>query len=344
MSLSRRLVTALLLLLLVLLVATLGYRLLGGPEVSILDALYMALITVASVGYGEIVDTAANPALRAFNMVVILVGVGVLLYAFTIATAFIVEGELKDIFRRRKMLKQVERLANHFIVCGAGETAHHVVEELLKAGHRFVVIDHDAERLEKIQHLGDFPVVQGEATEEEVLESAGFSRAQGLVSALPDDRDNLMVVVTARQKSSLIRIVARCTDARVAEMLMRAGANSAVSPNLIGGLRLASELIRPHVVSFLDLMLKEQSKTIRVEEISVPEGSPWAGKTLQDTEIHRRFGLLALALRKPDGETTYNPQGNTVLVPQDVLIVMGDVNQVWKARGNSGQAAPPTST
>jgi voltage-gated potassium channel len=240
------------------------------------------------------------------------------------------------------MLKQVGRLTNHFIVCGAGETAHHLIQELVKTGHHFVVIDHDEERLEKIQHLGDFPVVKGEATEEEVLESAGFSRAQGLVSVLPDDRDNLMVVVTARQKSSSVRIVARCTDARVAEMLMRAGANSAVSPSLIGGLRLASELIRPHVVSFLDLMLKEPSRVIRVEEISVPEGSSWAGKTLQDTEIHRRFGLLALALRKPDGETTYNPQGDIVLAPRDVLIVMGDVTQVWNARQSVEGGRQPT--
>jgi len=343
MSLGRRLLTALLLLLLVLLVATLGYRLLGGPEVPLLDALYMALITIASVGYGEIVDTASNPVLRVFNMAVILFGVGVLLYVFTIATAFIVEGELKDIFRRRRMLKQVEQLTDHFIVCGAGETAYHVVRELLKTGHPFVVIDHDTERLEKIRHLGDFPVLQGEAHEEEVLESAGFARAQGLVSVLPDDRDNLMVVVTARQKSPSMRIVARCTDARVAEMLMRAGANSAVSPNLIGGLRLASELIRPHVVTFLDLMLKEESKTIRVEEISVGASSPWVGRTIRDTEIHHQYELLALALRKPSGETQYNPKAETVLDARDILIVMGNANQVWKAREAAGGTVPTSA-
>jgi len=343
MSLSRRLITSLLLLLLVLLVATLGYRLLGESRVSILDALYMALITVASVGYTEVVDTAANPALRAFNMVIILFGVGVLLFVFTNATAFIVEGELKDIFRRRKMLKQVERLANHFIVCGAGETAVHVVEELLKTGHRFVVIDHDAERLEKIRHLGDFPVVQGEATDEQVLESAGFPRARGLVSVLPDDRDNLMVVVSARLKSPSIRIVARCTETRVAEMLMRAGANSAVSPNLIGGLRLASELIRPHVVSFLDLMLKEELKTIRVEEIPVGASSPWVGRTIQEAGIHREYELLALAVRKSSGETQYNPKAEAILGAQDVLIVMGTVDQVWKARAAAGGTAPTSA-
>lgn len=344
MQIRRRLVVALLLLLIVVMVTAAGYRLLGGPGVTFLNAIYMAIITFASIGYGEVVDTSANPALRVFNMVMILFGIGTMLYVFSASTAFIVEGELKDIFRRRKMLKQIRDLKDHFIVCGAGETASHVVQELLKTGNSFVVIDHDAERLEKIQHLGGFPVVQGEAAEEEILESAGLSRARGLVTALPDDKDNLMVVVTARQMSPTLRIVGRCTDARMADKLIRAGANSAVSPNLIGGMRLASELIRPHVVSFLDLMLKEESKTLRVEEISVGQGSPWAGQTLHETEIHRRFELLALALRKPSGEAKYNPGGDTVLAPGDVLIVMGDVSQIWKARAAAGQSgAPPAA-
>jgi voltage-gated potassium channel len=343
MNLRRRLVVALLLLLIVVMVTAAGYRILGGPRVSLLDAIYMAIITFASIGYGEIVDTSANPALRVFNMVMILFGIGVMLYVFSASTAFIVEGELKDIFRRRKMLKQVRELKDHFIVCGAGETAHHVVQELLKTGNRFLVIDHDEEHLKKIQHLGEFPVLKGEAADEEVLESAGLSRARGLVTALPDDKDNLMVVVTARQMNPTVRIVGRCTDARMADKLMRAGANSAVSPNMIGGMRMASELIRPHVVSFLDLMLKEQSKTLRVDEITIVETSPWVGKTLRDTAIHQRFELLALAVRKPSGEIKYNPLGDTIFAPQDVLIVMGDVNQVWKAREAAGQTVSPSA-
>jgi len=343
MNLRQRLLTALLLLVAVVLLAAGGYRLLGGPGVRPLDAIYMARITIASVGYGEIIDTGANPTLRVFNMFVILFGIGVMLYVFSIATAFIVEGELKDIFRRRKMLKQIRDLQDHFIVCGAGETAHHVVQELLKTGPRFVVIDHDEERLEKIQHLGAFPVLKGEATDEETLESAGLARAGGLASVLPDDKDNLMVAVTARQLSPAVRIVARCAEARMADKLSRAGANAAVSPNMIGGLRMASELIRPHVVSFLDLMLKEESKTLRVEEIAVGPTSPWVGKTIHNTDIHRRFELLALAVRRPSGETEYNPHGDTVLAPRDVLIVMGDVRQVWKAREAAGVSASPSA-
>lgn len=343
MNLRRQLITALLLLFIIVMLAAAGYRLLGGPEVSTLDAIYMAIITIATVGYGEVVNTGTHPYLRVFNIFVILFGIGIMLYVFSASTAFIVEGELKDIFRRRKMLKQIRDLKDHFIVCGAGETAYHVVQELLKTGHRFVVIDHDEERLEKIRHLGEFPVLTGEAADEEILGAAGLSRAQGLAVVLPDDKDNLMVTVTARQMSSSVRIVARCADARMADKLIRAGASTAVSPNMIGGLRMASELIRPHVVSFLDLMLKEQSKTLRVEEISVSEASPWAGKTIRDSEIHARFELLALAVRKPSGETTYNPHGDTSLRPGDVIIVMGDVNQVWKAREAAGQLVSPSA-
>jgi voltage-gated potassium channel len=332
MNLRRRLIIALLLLLIVVMVTAAGYRILGGSHVTLLEAIYMAVITFATIGYGEVVDTGSNPALRIFNMVMILFGVGVVLYVFSVSTAFIVEGELKDIFRRRKMLKQIRDMQDHFIICGAGETAYHVVLELQKTGNQFVVIDHDEERLERIRHLGEFPVVQGEAADEEVLESAGLSRARGLATVLPDDKDNLMVTVTARQMNPSIRIVARCADVRVGDKMLRAGASSSVSPNMIGGLRIASELIRPHVVSFLDLMLKEKSKTLRVDEISLGTSSSWVGKTLGETELHRRFELLTLAVRKSNGQTRYNPQGDMALDASDVLIVMGDIANVRKAR------------
>lgn len=337
MTLQRRLAIALLLLLIVMTVAVAGYRILGGPSVSLLDAVYMAVITFATIGYGEVIDTSTRPALRVFNMIMILFGIGTMLYVFSASTAFIVEGELKDIFRRRKMLRQLRDLKDHFIVCGAGEVGHHVVQELLKTGNLFVVIDHDEERLAKIQHLGEFPVVPGDAATEEILETAGLSRSRGLATVLPEDKDNLMVTVTARQMNPTVRIVARCVEARTADKLIRAGANSTVSPNMIGGMRLASELVRPHVVGFLDLMLKEQSKTLRVEEIVVGQDSPWIGKSIHASEIHRRFELLALALRKPSGQLRYNPQGDTVLAAGDVLLVMGDVNKIWKAREAAGQ-------
>jgi len=340
MNLRRRLgFTAFLLLAMVIVSAT-GYRLLGGPRVSALDAIYMAVITISTVGYYEVVDTSTNPSLRVFNMFVILFGVGVLLYVFSASTAFIVEGDLKDLFRRRKMLKQIRSMKDHFIVCGAGEVGQHVVKELIKTRNPFVVIDHDEARIEKMHQLGDFPVLKGDAMDEELLLSAGLANAKGLATVLPEDKDNLLITVTARQLNPSLRIVARVAEARMTDKLIRAGANSAVSPNTIGGLRVASELVRPHVVGFLDLMLKEESKTLRVEEIVVGAESPWVGKTIRDTEIHQRYELLALALRKPDGSTSYNPHGHTVIAAGDVLVVMGDVDTIWKARAAAGERIP----
>ena len=327
-----------------LLVAAAGYRFFGGPSVTSLDAIYMAVVTISSVGYTEVVDTSHNVPLRIFNMFVILFGIGIMLYVFSAFTAFIVEGQLKDLFRRRKMLKQIRDLRDHFIICGAGEVGHHVVQELLKTRNSFVVIDQAEEQLEKIKQLGDFPVLEGDAADEDTLSTAGLAYARGLASVLSEDRDNLMVTVTARQMNPNVRIVARCAEARMAGKLIRAGANTAVSPNTIGGLRLASELVRPHVVGFLDMMLKEESKTLRVEEIIVSAESPWAGKTIHETEIHKRFELLALALRKTDGKTHYNPRGSSSLVAGDVLLVMGDVDMIWKARQAAGINVPPPST
>lgn len=343
MNLRRRLAFTIFLLLSMLLVAAAGYRFFGGPSVTNLDAIYMAVITISSVGYTEVVDTGHNVSLRIFNMFVILFGIGIMLYVFSAFTAFIVEGQLNDLFRRRKMLKQIRNLRDHFIVCGAGELGHHVVQELLKTRNSFVVIDHTEENLQKIQQLGVFPVLKGDAQDEDVLSTAGLAQARGLASVLPEDKDNLLVTVTARQMNPNIRIVARCAEARMAGKLIRAGANTAVSPNTIGGMRLASELVRPHVVGFLDMMLKEESKTLRVEEVIISAQSPWAGKTIHDTEIHKRFELLALALRTTDGKTHYNPHGDSPLAAGDVLVVMGDVDNIWKAREAAGISVPPPS-
>jgi voltage-gated potassium channel len=338
MNLRRRLILALLLLVLVVLVAADGYQYLGGARVDFLDAIYMAVITFATIGYGEVIDTSGNPPLRIFNMVMILFGIAIMLYVFSVSTAFVVEGELRDILRRRKMQKEIQRLKNHFIVCGAGETGQYIVRELLKTKNVFVVIDHDEAQLEKIQQLGQFPVLMGDASNEEVLVMAGLARARGLVSALRDEKDNLMVTVTARQMNPTIRIVARCAEARMTDKLIMAGANSAVSPNMIGGLRLASELIRPHVVSFLDLMLRDK-KAIRVEQITVREESPWVGRSLQEIDLHGHYDLLVLALCQPSGEMRYSPETD-VLAGGDVLVVMGEVSNLLKAREAAGEPPP----
>ena len=250
----------------------------------------MAVITLAGVGYGEIVDTSHNPALRVFNIGIVLFGVAITVYVFSVVAAFLVEVEFTNPFWRRRMQRHIDELTGHHIVCGLGDTGRHAVAELQKTndssrgGGHLRRKHQEAEGVCIPKPCGDMLFVVGDATEEDILEKAGLSRAKGLIAALPLDKDNLVVTVIVRQRFPKMRIVARSAERKFSERMLRAGANSTVSPSQIGGLRMASELIRPHVVGFLDTMLKEQGRTLRVEEIEVKSSSPWAGSALHGSE------------------------------------------------------------
>ncbi len=347
--LRRRLISAGILFLTLITVSVSGYRLLGGSSVTFLQALYMAVITLAGVGYGEIVDTAHNPALRIFNMGVVLFGVAVTVYVFSVVAAFLVEIEATNPFWRRRMQKRISALREHYIVCGMGDTGRHVAEEMHRTGTQYVVIDLHEESIKKVgethpELFREMLYVVGDATEEETLTKAGIEYAKGLITALPEDKDNLVVTVVAHQNLPNLRIVTRSSDQKFAERMLRAGAKATVSPSHIGGLRMASELIRPQVVGFLDLMLKDQSQTLRVEDIEIDTGSPWAGKPLKQIEIHARHNLLVLAVKNA-GESAVpklwvNPADTLVIRPGAAIIVMGDVKDIREARREARSAAP----
>lgn len=332
MELQRRLIRALISLAMVMAIATSGYKLLG-RDVSWLDAVYMTVVTLATVGYGEIVDTSHSVPLRSFNLLVLTFGIGLMLYVFSVATAFVVEGELKNIFWRRKMQKLIAEFRGHIIVCGAGETGRAVVQELRKVGRQVVVVDHNPNQLEMLQDFSGVPLIQGDATDEDVLQQAGLEKASGIIAALPSDKDNLVVTVTVRQKYPTTRIVARNIETKMAEKILKAGANSTVSPTHIGGMRLASEMVRPHVVTFLDLMLKERSKTLRIEEIQVPYHSDWVSMELGHIQLRDKFNVSCLALRHSTDEAfRYNPPDTEIVKGNSVLVVMGDVEHIREAR------------
>ena len=346
MGIRRRIFVALSLLLAVAAIAVLGYLLLGGPSVSLLDAIYMAVITLTGVGYSEFVDTSHNPALRIFNIFIVVIGVAVAVYVFSEVTAFLIEGEVRHLFRRGRMRKRINELNHHFIVCGLGETGRHAVEELQKTDTPHVVIESSEEVVRRLRELGrrayeEMLYVIGDATDERVLQQAGLARASGLIAALPSDKDNLVITVVVRQQIPGIRIVSRCTDISFAERMLKAGANSTVSPNQIGGLRLASEVLRPHVVGFLDLMLQEKSRTLRVEEIRLEEGSPWIGKTIGEWPLRARYNILLLALKRIDDSGSHlavNPPDEVVLSKDSVIIAIGDVSDLRRARADANPA------
>jgi voltage-gated potassium channel len=349
MELRRRILTALLSLLVVIALALFGYRILGGPEVGFLQALYMAIITLAGVGYGEFVDTGHSSALRIFNIFIVLFGVMITAYVFSSVTAFLVEGDYSDLFRRRKMHKKIKELKDHFVVCGLGDTGRHAVAELHKTQTPYVVIDQHEDNMRRlIEHAPatyqDMLYVTGDATEEEVLEEAGIDRARGLLTTLPHDKDNLVITVMVRQRNPAVRIVSRCTDPKFSERVQKAGANAVISPNMIGGLRLASEALRPHVVSFLDLMLREQSRTLRIEEIDVPDPSAWTGRTLGELALRHRFNLLPMAVKNaqdnPYGQNFWvNPPDSVRIQPGVVVIALGDVSDIRKAREDASRSS-----
>ena len=328
--------------------AVTGYKLIGGPTVGYLQAVYMAIITLAGVGYGEIVDTSRNPALRVFNIFIVLVGVAITVYALSAVTAFLVEGDITDLFWRRKMQKKIGELRNHYIVCGLGNHGRYAVQELHKTQTSYVVIEQDEEAVKRLKDqnpdlYGEMLFVIGDATDESMLDAAGIDRAAGLIAGLHSDKDNLVITVMSRQKNPKLRIIARCTDLKFSERMIRAGANSTVSPNQIGGLRMASELLRPHVVGFLDLMLKEKSNTLRIEDLEIGEGSPWIGHELAKINLRGQYNLLSLAV-KTSGEANMpnfwvNPPDELQLRGGMVLIVMGNVKDVQRAREDAGMMA-----
>jgi voltage-gated potassium channel len=299
---------------------TLGYLQISGWRASFMDALYMTFITVATIGYGEVVDLTGHPLGRIFTMFVSLAGIGTMTYMIMTLTAFVVEGQINTAFRRRRMEKVIERFRDHFIVCGVEGTAQHILNELRATSRPFVVVDADRPKLERLAvTYPNVAFIEGDGTDNETLKSAGLMQAQGLFAVTADDNQNLVVCLTAKQINHSVRVVVSCQELRNADKMRKAGADAVVSPTFIGGLRMASEMIRPTVVSFLDTMMSRKEEPLRVEEVLVPEG--FAPRPLAALDLKQYGHLLLLAL-KTKGAWTYNPPRTTVVSPGETLVIM----------------------
>jgi voltage-gated potassium channel len=306
-------------------VGVVGYKLIGGTAHSWLDALYMTTITLTTTGYGEVIPIAEKPVAQAFTIVLLLFGATGVVYFASVITAFLVEGDLTAGFRRRRMQRAIDELQGHYIVCGAGQAGLAVLHELRETHRVAVLIETDEPTISRL--LEDWPelfVVRGDFTDDTTLVQAGVERAAGIVFCADSDKDSLVGTVTARHLSSTVRIVARATDERAIQRLRSAGADGVVSPGLIGGMRLASELVRPTVVGFLDRMLRDKGHALRIEEVEVPIGSPFAGRRVEDLSLRQYQNLLVLAAQHAaSGELVYNPPPDHRLAEGDRLIVMG---------------------
>jgi voltage-gated potassium channel len=331
----RRLVSAIVILIGLVLAGSTGYWILGHGRWRFDECLYMTVITLSTVGFGELEKMYQVPGARALTIVLIVSGIGTLAYVQGNLTALLVEGVIGQVLRERRMRKQIEALHDHVVVAGAGATGRHVIEELVVTHTPFVVIDRNREHLDRIsEHFmkGKMLYVNGDATEDHFLIEAGVNRAKGVVAALTHDKDNLFVTVSARSLNASARIVAKVIEDEAMPKMIKAGASSCVSPQQIGGRRMASEVIRPEVNEFLDEMFRDKDKALRLEEVTIPDESPLAGIALKDTPIRQKTKLLVVAVRTQERVLLYNPDPDQRLEAGSTLIVMGGAESVVALR------------
>lgn len=320
-----RLLYAFLLVVATVLSGTFGYHTLEGW--SLLDSLYMTIITLGTVGYGEIHPLTTNG--RLFTMFLIVVSLGLAGYSVSTVAAFVLEGELNRFLQLRKMDRQIAKLKDHIILCGGGHTGRHVAAELYHTHTPFVVIENDHEALQDLLRnvADDIPYLEEDATVDDTLLLAGIERAKGLITTLGEDKDNVFVALSARAFNPTLRIVARLVDEANEPKLRKAGADEIVFADALGGMRMASVMLRPSVVYFLDEMLRMRGQTLRMEEIQIESSSSLVGQTLGVADLGRRTGLLVVAIKTPKGYL-FNPGAQTVLGQGDVLIVIGTDEQL----------------
>ncbi len=331
MNNRRRIYVSLIIFIVVYLVGVIGFKFFGGKDWTLLDSLYMTAITISTVGYEEVIDLSANPAARVFTIAFIVLSLGTIAFAVSSITAFIVEGELKNILGRRRMEKEIARLKDHYIVCGSDETAETIIKELLLTRREFVVVEQDKEKIDRLAGLGNILYVQGDSSEDDALHKAGIDRARGILLSLPTDEANLFVTITARSLNPSLRIVAKGIDLKSHGKMRKAGADSVVSPTFIGGMRMVSEMVRPAVVTFLDMMLRDREKALRFEEVRVEKGSPFSGKAIREAKLEEKTGALLVAINKAGtADYDFNPAGDRKIEEDDVLIFIASAEM---ARG-----------
>ncbi len=300
-------------------VGTLGYLVLG---FSPLNALYQTVTTISTVGFGEVEPMSSRE--RLFTMALILGGVGTAAYILSGLVEAVVDGDLMELVGRRRMERRIAGWSGHVMICGYGRVGRSIAAMVGTAGPEVVVVDRDADR------LAGLPVatLQGDATDEEVLRSAGIERARVLVAALTTDADNLFLTVTARAMRPDLFIVARVRQEASEGKLASAGADRVVNPQRIGGQRMAAFVLQPHVAEFLDVVMHDGSLEFRLEEVPVAPTSELGGRSLRDTHIRDRTGALVLAVRDGTGAFTTNPAPETVIRPGHVLIAIGTAAQL----------------
>jgi len=311
----RRIRLALLALALVLIAGTIGYVVLG---FGLLDAAYQTVTTVTTVGFREVLPLSGVG--KAFTIGLILIGVGTALYTLTVMLEALIEGHLRTALEARRMDREISRLTGHVIICGWGRVGRASARYLSAAGEAAVVIDRDGARLEDIDH----PTVVGDVTDDQVLQAAGIEHARALIAALDTDADNVYVTLSSRALRPDLVIIARARTETSRPKLVRAGADRVVNPQLIGGRRMASFALQPHVAEFFDAVMHDEELDFSIQQVEIAAGSPLVGRSLSEAALGEKTGALILAVRSgPDGRFVANPGPETKLTPEMILIAVG---------------------
>lgn len=296
---------------------TLGFHLLEGW--SLANSLYVTIQTLTTVGYGDVTPQTATG--RFFASLYMFVGVGAVLYVLTSTVQTIVQSEMVATFGERRRHREMKKLRDHFIICGAGRVGSRLIRELQRSGVPFSVIEQDEQKVAHLIESGS-PVIVGDATLEESLLEAGVERARGLAACLPDDADNVYAVLIARDLNHNLHIVARAVEEQAEPKLIKAGANRVVAPTITGSHRMAQALMRPAVADFMDSITAE-NLDLSFEQMEVAADSAYAGHKLRYTNILSELNVVIVAIRRRNGQMTFNPAGDAIIDAGDILIAIG---------------------
>jgi voltage-gated potassium channel len=318
-----RLIAALSVPFLLVIAGTVGYHLIEGWP--LFDALYMTVITLTTVGYGEV--HTLSKAGREFTIGLLLLGVFTLFYAATEIIRAIVSGEVQTLLGRRSMEQRLSELKDHVIVCGFGRMGRFVCRELAASRVPFVVIERAGAPLEEF-HFERALSLHGDATSDAILERAGVKRARALIAVLASDADNLYITMSARFLNDKVFIVSRSEDEHAEAKMRRAGANRVISPYILGGHRVAQAILKPAVLDFIELALRTEHIELQIEEVRVESASSLAGARLEGTPVRTDLGLIVLAIKNDQGKLTFNPPGDTLMAAGDTVIAMGSQRQL----------------
>lgn len=314
-----------------MIIGTIGYS--GLLNVSILDSLYMTFMSI--FGYPEMKNM--NPVAKVFSMLILTLGVGIGGYTVGIIIDIIIEGKIRDSWRHKIMEKKMAKLQDHYILCGVGEIGEVIVDEFKQHKLDFIVIERNENKYEELVEEGVF-VILGDATEEKVLEEAQIERAKGFISCLSKDADNIVTVLTARQMNADLYIVSRAISPNAPSKLKRAGANHIISPNEIGGRRMAAQIMKPSIVSFLDVITRIEDIELDLEGIMIYKNGQLVGKRITDIRIPEKTGLIILGIQKHDSEDIlFNPKSDEILEEGDALLVLASTLQVQRLREMAGE-------